>query len=64
LGKLSVKSAICSLRFRLSVTDGWRDGEGATMTQRNAYLLVNIAHSQKFHELARPIRESAVFWSD
>jgi hypothetical protein len=38
--------------FRLSVTDDWRDGDVAIMTQRNAYLLVNIAHSQKFHELA------------
>jgi hypothetical protein len=54
LGKLSVKSAICSLRFRLSVTDGWRDRDVAIMTQHNAYLLVNIAHSRKFHELARP----------
>jgi Isochorismatase family len=58
LGKPSVKSAICSLRFRLSVTDGWLGGGGAIMTQPNSHLLVNIAHSQNFHELARPVRES------
>jgi hypothetical protein len=37
----------------LSVTDGcrWRGGDQANMAQYKSYLVVNIAHSPKFHVL-------------